>query len=296
MRAVGIVAATFAWVACWLIAPASWWLNEKILDEQAFQASMTKVLQIENVDTVITDRATAQVMDDARAFVDRTAPIFSTQADFLLDKAQPTVSGLVNTAVNSQPGERAMLAMSTQMHNAFVAWLDQDTLGRPGLQADLNEGEAHFDLDELLAGQALSLGPVSVPLDALQLPGISVPFPLPPDWLRLPLTVLRNALLPALIGIVVCGGLLVILERGRLRALAVASGLTAGIVAIAALVIRSAWTVSGGDDPEWTITRAIGELLVAPWVTAYVVVAVVLALLGAGSLVADRMVVRHRRA
>lgn len=296
MKAFGIVAATLAWIACWLIAPASWWLNEKILDEQAFQESMTKVLQIENVDTVITDRATAQVLDDARSFVDRTAPVFSAQADFLLDAAQPTVSGLVNKAVNSQPGERAMLAMSAQMHNAFVAWLEEDTLGRPGLEADLNEGEARFDLDDLLTGQSLSLGPLSVPLDALDLPGLSVPFPLPPDWMRTPLTLLRDALVPALIAIVLCGAGLVLLERGRTRALAVASGVTAVIVAVAALVICSGWTLSGGDDPEWTITRAIGELLVAPWITAYVVVAVGLALLCALSLVADGMVVGRRRA
>lgn len=296
MKALGIVAATLVWLVCWLIAPASWWVNEKILDEQSFQASMVKVLQIENVDTVITDRATAQVMDDARGFVARTAPIFSAQADFLLDKAQPTVSGLVNKAVNSQPGERAMLAMSSQMHNAFVAWLDEDTLGRPGLEADLNEGEARFDLDELLAGQSLSLGPLSVPLDALNLPGLTVPFPLPPDWMRLPLTLLRGALVPALLGIVVCGALLVVLERGRLRALAVASGITAMIVGVAALFLRGGWAVSGGDDPEWTITRAVGELLVQPWITAYAVVAGGLALLCIGSLAADRMVVRRRRA
>ena len=296
MKALGIVAATLVWLVCWLIAPASWWVNEKILDEQSFQASMVKVLQIENVDTVITDRATAQVMDDARGFVARTAPIFSAQADFLLDKAQPTVSGLVNKAVNSQPGERAMLAMSSQMHNAFVAWLDEDTLGRPGLEADLNEGEARFDLDELLAGQSLSLGPLSVPLDALNLPGLTVPFPLPPDWMRLPLTLLRGALVPALLGIVVCGALLVVLERGRLRALAVASGITAIIVGVAALFLRGGWAVSGGDDPEWTITRAVGELLVQPWITAYALVAGGLALLCIGSLAADRMVVRRRRA
>lgn len=187
MRAVGIVTATLVWIACWLIAPASWWLNERILDEQAFRATMTEILQIENVDAEITDRATAQVMQDARTWVADTVPLFATQADFLLDRAEPTVAGLVNGAVNSQPGERAMLGMATQIHNVFVAWLEQDSLGQPGLQADLGQGEANFDLDELLAGETVSLGPVEVPLDALDLPGLSVPVPLPrtgcgPRW------------------------------------------------------------------------------------------------------------------
>lgn len=296
MRAVGIVTATLLWIACWLIAPASWWLNEKILDEQAFRATMTEILQIENVDAEITDRATAQVMQDARTWVADTVPLFATQADFLLDAAEPTVAGLVNGAVNSQPGERAMLGMATQVHNVFVAWLEQDSLGQPGLQADLGQGEASFDLDELLAGETVSLGPVEVPLDALNLPGLSVPVPLPPDWMRTPLVLVRDALLPSILVMVASAVALVALDRGRTRALAVASGVTALIVAGAALLIKSTWTVSGADSADWTITRAVGQLLVAPWITAYVVVGAALAGLCVISLIVDRLVVSRRPA
>ena len=296
MRAVGIVTATLVWMACWLIAPASWWLNEKILDEQAFRATMTEILQIENVDAEITDRATAQVMQDARTWVADTVPLFASQADFLLDAAEPTVAGLVNGAVNSQPGERAMLGMATQVHNVFVAWLEQDSLGQPGLQADLGQGEASFDLDELLAGETVSLGPVEVPLDALDLPGLSVPVPLPPDWMRTPLVLVRDALLPSILVMVASAVALVALDRGRTRALAVASGVTAVIVAGAALLLKSTWTVSGADSADWTITRAVGQLLVAPWITAYVVVGAALAGLCVISLIVDRLVVSRRPA
>ena len=296
MRAVGIVTATLVWIACWLIAPASWWLNEKILDEQAFRATMTEILQIENVDAEITDRATAQVMQDARTWVADTVPLFATQADFLLDRAEPTVAGLVNGAVNSQPGERAMLGMATQIHNVFVAWLEQDSLGQPGLQADLGQGEANFDLDELLAGETVSLGPVEVPLDALDLPGLSVPVPLPPDWMRTPLVLVRDALLPSILVMVASAVALVALDRGRTRALAVASGVTAVIVAGAALLLKSTWTVSGADSADWTITRAVGQLLVAPWITAYVVVGAALAGLCVIALIVDRLVVSRRPA
>ena len=296
MRAVGIVTATLVWMACWLIAPASWWLNEKILDEQAFRATMTEILQIENVDAEITDRATAQVMQDARTWVADTVPLVASQADFLLDAAEPTVAGLVNGAVNSQPGERAMLGMATQVHNVFVAWLEQDSLGQPGLQADLGQGEASFDLDELLAGETVSLGPVEVPLDALDLPGLSVPVPLPPDWMRTPLVLVRDALLPSILVMVASAVALVALDRGRTRALAVASGVTAVIVAGAALLLKSTWTVSGADSADWTITRAVGQLLVAPWITAYVVVGAALAGLCVISLIVDRLVVSRRPA
>lgn len=292
----GIVTATLVWIACWLIAPASWWLNEKILDEQAFRATMTEILQIENVDAEITDRATAQVMQDARTWVADTVPLFATQADFLLDRAEPTVAGLVNGAVNSQPGERAMLGMATQIHNVFVAWLEQDSLGQPGLQADLGQGEANFDLDELLAGETVSLGPVEVPLDALDLPGLSVPVPLPPDWMRTPLVLVRDALLPSILVMAASAVALVALDRGRTRALAVASGVTAVILAGAALLLKSTWTVSGADSADWTITRAVGELLVAPWITAYVVVGAALAGLCVISLIVDRLVVSRRPA
>jgi len=293
---VGIVTATLVWIACWLIAPASWWLNERILDEQAFRATMTEILQIENVDAEITDRATAQVMQDARTWVADTVPLFATQADFLLDRAEPTVAGLVNGAVNSQPGERAMLGMATQIHNVFVAWLEQDSLGQPGLQADLGQGEANFDLDELLAGETVSLGPVEVPLDALDLPGLSVPVPLPPDWMRTPLVLVRDALLPSVLVMAASAVALVALDRGRTRALAVASGVTAVILAGAALLLKSTWTVSGADSADWTITRAVGELLVAPCITAYVVVGAALAGLCVISLIVDRLVVSRRPA
>ena len=292
----GIVTATLVWIACWLIAPASWWLNERILDEQAFRATMTEILQIENVDAEITDRATAQVMQDARTWVADTVPLFATQADFLLDRAEPTVAGLVNGAVNSQPGERAMLGMATQIHNVFVAWLEQDSLGQPGLQADLGQGEANFDLDELLAGETVSLGPVEVPLDALDLPGLSVPVPLPPDWMRTPLVLVRDALLPSILVMAGSAVALVALDRGRTRALAVASGVTAVIVAGAALLLKSTWTVSGADSADWTITRAVSQLLVAPWISAYVVVGAALAGLCVISLIVDRLVVSRRPA
>ncbi len=296
VRPLGIVLTTLVWLVCWIVAPASWWLNTRILDAQAFQATMRQVLQIEDVDAEITDRATAQVMDDARAFVERTAPVFSAQADFLLDRAQPAVAGVVNGAVNSQPGERALLAMSAQIHTVFVAWLEQDTLGQPGLEADLADGRARFDIDELLAGESVTIGPLTVPLDALDLPGLSVPVPLPPDWMRVPLLVVRDAFVPALVGIGVCGGLLIWLDRGRGRALAVASGITAAGVGLVGLVIRASWSLRGADSAQWTLTRALGDLLVAPWLTAYAVVVGLLLLITAGSLVADRMVVRRRRA
>lgn len=296
MRVFGIVVATLVWIACWLIAPASWWLNEKILDEQAFRQTMTQVLQIENVDTEITNRATGQVMDDARSWVDSNVPVFSSQADFLLDKAQPTVSSLVNKAVNSQPGEKAMLGMASEVHNVFVAWLEQDTLGRPGWEADLSEGEAHFDVDELLAGQKVSVGPFDVPLDALNLPGLTVPVPLPPAWMRTPLTLLRDAMIPSIVGIAVCAVLLVLLERGRTRALAVAAGVTALVVGGAALFLQSTWSLSGADSADWTVTRAIGQLMVQPWITAYVIVVAVMVGLAVIALVIDRMLVVRRRA
>lgn len=296
MKPAGIVGATLVWLACWLIAPASWWLNEKILDEQAFQATMAQVLQIEDVDTEITDRATAQVMDDARNWVSNTVPLFSSQADFLLDRAQPTVSGVVNKAVNSQPGERAMLGMANGVHAVFVGWLNEDSLGQPGLEADLGQGQARFDFDELMAGETVSLGPFDIPLDALNLPGISVPVPLPPDWMRVPLTLVRDALVPSIIGIAVMGVLLVWLERGRTRALAVACGVTALATGVAALLLQSSWSVSGADSADFTITRAIGHLMVQPWITAYVVVVAMMVAGVVVSLIVDRMVVLRRQA
>ncbi|HRY10874.1 MAG TPA: hypothetical protein P5544_12960 [Candidatus Nanopelagicales bacterium] len=288
MKAVGTVAATAVWVCCWLIAPASWWLNERILDEQWFETAMIKVLQIEDVDREITDRATAQVMQDARTFVAENVPFLSTPADALLERAEPTVSGVVNSAVNSQPGQKMMLGVATQAHNAFLAWLDGDSLGQPGLSADLDTGEARIDLDEMLAGEVVQVGPLDIPLDALDLPGLNVPVPLPPDWMRAPLNFVRAAFLPALVGIAVSAVALVLLDRPRLRLLAVASGLTALVCGVTAALIQSTWTLSGADSADWTITRAIGELMVRPWITAYVWVIVAMIVIAVGAVVWDR--------
>jgi len=288
VKAVGTVAATAVWVCCWLIAPASWWLNERILDEQWFETAMIKVLQIEDVDREITDRATAQVMQDARTFVAENVPFLSTPADALLERAEPTVSGVVNSAVNSQPGQKMMLGVATQAHNAFLAWLDGDSLGQPGLSADLDTGEARIDLDEMLAGEVVQVGPLDIPLDALDLPGLNVPVPLPPDWMRAPLNFVRAAFLPALVGIAVSAVALVLLDRPRLRLLAVASGLTALVCGVTAALIQSTWTLSGADSADWTITRAIGELMVRPWITAYVWVIVAMIVIAVGAVVWDR--------
>ncbi|MCU0298661.1 MAG: hypothetical protein MUF33_09110 [Candidatus Nanopelagicales bacterium] len=296
MRVFGLLLATFVWILCWVIAPASWWLNERILDEQAFEATMRQVLEIEEVDAQITDQATAGVIDGARDFVGRTVPFLAPQADVLLDRAQPTVSTLVNKAVNSQPGERAMLEASSQVHNVFLAWLDEDTLGQPGLQADLSEGQATFDLDQMLAGEVVTLGPVEVPLDAIDVPGLSVPVPLPPDWMRVPLNFVRSALVPAILGILAAGAALVLLERGRLRALAIAAGLTALVCGLTAFVVSSTWTLSGADTADWTMARAIGELMVEPWITAYIWVIVTMVVLAGASLVGDRLVATRARA
>lgn len=288
MKGLGLALAALVWIGCWLLVPASWWLNTQILDEQAFADTMTQVLEIEEVDQEITDRATAEVLDNARTFVDRTVPFLAPQADLLLDRAEPAVSGVVTAAVNSQPGEKAMLVVARQVHNAFVAWLDEDTLGQPGLQADLGQGSATFDLDEMLAGEQVSLGPIEIPLDALDLPGIGVPVPLPPDWLRVPVNLVRSAFVPGVIGIALSATALFLLDRPRLRALAVASLLTALTCAVAILVINTSWTVSGADSADWTITRAIAELLVRPWITAYTWVIVGMAALAAGAFLWDR--------
>ena len=285
VRIFGILLAALVWISCWLIAPASWWLNETILDEQAFAASMQEVLQIEDVDTQITNRATAQVMADARAFVDRTVPLFAAQADALLDRAEPTVQGLVNQAVNSQPGERVMLGLAAEVHNTFLAWLDEDTFGRPGLQADLSQGRAVLDVDELLAGQSVNVGPLVIPLDALDLPGLQVPVPLPPDWMRLPVNLLRSAFVPAVVGIVVAGAALLCLRsrpdprtgrrRGRHRHHVRNRSRGAPVIV----------DLTGADSAQWTITRAIGELMVRPWITAYLYVIGAMLLITIGGLV-----------
>lgn len=288
MRAAGIAVATIVWILGWLVAPASWWLNERVLDEQWFAAAMSRVLQIEDVDREITDRATTQVLTSARDFVSRNVPALAGPVDSLLDGAEPAVATVVGSAVESQPGQRLLLEASTQTHNAFLAWLDADALGRPGLSADLESGRAHIDLDELLAGKTAGVGPVQVPLDALDLPGLTVPVPLPPDWMRLPINIVRAAFLPAVLGIVAAGAALITLGRPRQRPLLVASGLTALTCGGAALFIHASWTLSGADSADWTLTRAIGELMVRPWMTAYVWVVVAMVTIAVGALLQDR--------
>lgn len=288
MRAAGIAVATVVWILGWLVAPASWWLNERVLDEQWFEQAMTRVLQIEDVDREITDRTTAQVLTSARDFVSRNVPALAGPVDSLLDRAEPAVAAAVGSAVDSQPGQRVLLEASTQVHNAFLAWLDSDSLGQPGLSADLDSGQAHIDLDELLAGRTAGVGPVQIPLDALNLPGLNVPVPLPPDWMRLPINVVRAAFLPALVAIVAAGAGLLALGRPRQRPLLVASGLTALTCGGAALLIHASWTLSGADSADWTLTRAIGELMVRPWITAYVWVMVAMAVIAVGALLWGR--------
>lgn len=288
MRAAGIAVATIVWILGWLVAPASWWLNERVLDEQWFADAMTRVLQIEDVDREITDRTTAQVLTSARDFVSRNVPALAGPVDSLLDTAEPAVAAAVGSAVDSQPGQRLLLGASTQAHNAFLAWLDADSLGQPGLSADLESGQAQIDLDELLAGKTAGVGPVQIPLDGLDLPGLNVPVPLPPDWLRVPINIVRAAFLPALLGIAAGGTGLLILGRPRQRPLLVASGLTALTCGGAALLIQSGWTLSGADSADWTLTRAIGELMVKPWVTAYAWVVVGMVAITVGALLWDR--------
>lgn len=276
------------WLLCWVVAPASWWVNERLLNEQAFADSMTKVLGIEATSTEISGRVTDDVMAKARGFVDTAAPVLAPQADALLDAAEPTVSSLVYRAVTSQPGKRAMLEVATQSHNAFVAWLDADSLGQPGLSADLESGRATLDVDQMLAGETATVGPVTVPLDALDLPAVSVPVPLPPSWMRLPLNLARSAFWPAVAGIVVSGVLLAWLDRWRLRALGIAAVITAAACGATALVIRATWTLSGADSADWTITRAIGELMVGPWLSAYVIVILLMTALAVIALLVER--------
>lgn len=294
MRTLGVLLAAVVWVLAWLAAPAAWWLDSKILDEQAFADSMEQVLQIQDVDTEISNRTTAEVMNSARTFVEDRAPFLSGQADFVLTRAEPVVSSLVNKAVNSQPGQKAMLSVATQMHNVFLAWLDSDTLGRPGLQADLESGQATLDVDQMLQGQRVTVGPVSVPLDALDVPGINVPVPLPPDWMRVPLNLVRGALIPSLIAAAAAGVALVWLDRWRMRTLAIVAVVTAAVCGAAALFIRATWTLSGAGEADWTITRAIGELMVTPWVTAYGWVVAAMALIAVIGFGTDS--VRGRRA
>ena len=123
MKVLGVIAAMAVWVFCWLIAPASWWLNERVLDEQWFESAMVQVLQIEDVDREITDRATAQVMQDARTFVADNVPFLSTPADALLDRAEPTVSGVVNTAfmMGGALGLAVLVAVSDSRFAALLA-------------------------------------------------------------------------------------------------------------------------------------------------------------------------------
>ena len=106
--------------------------------------------------------------------------------------------------------------------------------------------------------------------------------------MRAPLNFVRAAFLPALVGIAVSAVALVLLDRPRLRLLAVASGLTALVCGVTAALIQSTWTLSGADSADWTITRAIGELMVRPWITAYVWVIVAMIVIAVGAVVWDR--------
>lgn len=288
MKRAGTVCAVLVWIACWLIAPASWWFTTQVLDETAFTATMQRALLTEDLDGQITARATSQVIDQTRRFVHDTLPMVSAGVDALLERAEPAVTELVGSAVSSEPGERAMLGVSRQAHAAFLAWLDEDSLGRPGLQADLGAGEARFDLDELLTGQHIGVGPLQVPLDALDLPGLAVPVPLPPDWMRIPLTLLRSSLIPALVGIALSAAALVALDRPRLRALAVASGTTAVLCGAAIMFARISWRLSGADSVDWPIARALGALLVDPLLATYAWVAAAMAALTVVALLWDR--------
>ena len=269
MRGLAITAAAVVWILSWLLAPASWWLNERALDEQWFAGAMTRVLEIDDVDREITDRATAQVLDSTRDYLSRYVPFLASQTDALLDMAQPTVTAVVGGAVNSQPGQKATLALTVEVHNAFLGWLDHDTLGRPGLEADLASGHARFDLDDLLAGHTVNLGPVEIPLGALDLPGLTVPVPLPPDWLRTPINLTRAAFWPAVIGIAASAAALLVLDRRRPRALGIACAVTALGCGASALLLQSTWAVSGADSADWTLTRFLAEMLIRPLLTAY---------------------------
>lgn len=181
-----------------------------------------------------------------------------------------------------------MLAVSRQAHGVFLAWLNHDSLGPPGLQADLASGQARLDLDELLAGQQFGIGPLQVPMAGLDLPGLAVPVPLPPDWLRNPLTWLRAALLPALIGIALAAAAMLTLDRPRLRTLGVASASTAVVCGGAALTGRIFWRTSGAESADWQVTRAMTALLVDPLLTAYAWVGAAMFVVTAIALVRGR--------
>ena len=77
----------------------------------------------------------ASVAPDALTLIARAAEGSVRDALSLLDQAIAHGAG-ETTAVEV----RAMLGLATQAHNIFLAWLDEDALGRPGLQADLDEG------------------------------------------------------------------------------------------------------------------------------------------------------------
>jgi hypothetical protein len=91
------------------------------------------------------------------------------------------------------------------------------------VQADFGKDRVERDADELVAGQGFSVGPSDIAFDSLDLPTLSAPIALPPDWMRAPLQAVRDALVSALLTAAACAALLIGLERGRLRALAAAS-------------------------------------------------------------------------
>ncbi|HQR78756.1 MAG TPA: hypothetical protein PLT68_00905 [Actinomycetota bacterium] len=288
MRTLGALAAALVWTACWLILPASWWFNTRILDEDAFTGTMRQALLNDGVQQQITARATSQVIDQTRRFLHTTLPAVSVGTDALLVQAEPVVTGLVGEAVASKPGEQAMLATSRQAHAFFLAWLDQDSLGQPGLRTDLGEGTARFDLDELLTGQHISIGPLQVPLDVLDLPGLDVPVPMPPDWMRIPLTVLRWAWIPALTGIALSTAALLALGPRRLRGLAIASGSTAVLCAGSVVFAQNFPALSGSGSSDAGITIGVLTPLVQPLLTAYAWLTAAMAMVAVLAWLGDR--------
>jgi hypothetical protein len=293
MRRAVLVVAGVIWTLAWLVVPTSWWVQAHVLDADAFEATVEHALQVEDVDTDITNRITAEAVEATKQFVAQTFPQFAGHATAMFDLAGTTIAGLVNAGVNSPTGERVLVSMAAGMHEVFVAWVDEAPVGRPGLQADFDEGRVELDVDEFVAGEDFSVGPFDVAFDNLDLPVLSVPIALPPEWMRAPVQVARDALLPALLGVTLSGALLVGLGRGSLRAVAAASLSAAAACAVALGVIAVSWRASSASD--WAITRELTTLLVRPWVVAYVWVIAGMLLVAVAGWAWDRrrMVVRR---
>lgn len=286
MRSAVLGVAGVVWTLAWLIVPTSWWVQARVLDADAFQATVERALQVEDVDTDITNRITAEAVEATKQFVAKTFPQFSGQATAMLDLAGPTIAALVNSGVNSPTGERVLVSMAGGMHDVFVAWVDEQPVGRPGLQADFEDGRVELDVDELMAGENFSVGPLNVAFDRMDLPVLSVPIMLPPEWMRAPVQAVRDALVPALLAAALSATLLVGLGRGSLRAITAASVSAAAACGVAVGVIAVSWRASAASD--WTITRELVALLVRPWVVAYLWVIVALLLVAAAGWALDR--------